>query len=248
MPGPKVQEAAVSQDPQLSKLLNELTDGADVAIAASAFRTLMTTLPSSDDDTSWELPVTVRLIQPADGPDSKVVYVDKPLVARAATLRRKHEVVYKAVLTSVCTASAASSIAQGNPTTVDSSVNHAARPPGGEASGAAQGEQNSVLRGDVRPASANADVEHTEQRAAQHEPAQPVGEPPQRGVRYDLWRIGKFRVVVRSHAVAQTIETMQRGTHPEQAGSAARWQGLPVIARAKIEYHARDGMEQVGSC
>ncbi len=228
-------------------LLSQLTDGADAAIAASAFSTLMTTLPSSEEDRTWELPVTVRSVQAADGPHSKFVCVDKPLVPRAATLRRKHEVLFKTALVSLCTT--ASRRTPESPAVEGSSGVHAVGPSGRGAACTAHADQQGE-RGDADEefATARTDAGRTAQTPAQHEPAQPGGEQPKRGVRYDLWRVGKFRAIVRSHEVARTTESLQRSSHQKSIMSAAQQHEAPVICRAKVEYHPRDGMEQVRSC
>ena len=247
MPGQKAEEAAVSRDSRISMLLSQLSDGADAAIAASAFRTLMTTLPnSSDDDANWELPVTVQSVQAADGPRSTFVSIDKPLVPRAATLRRKHEVLFKAALVSLCTR--ASRQTPDSPATKGSGGDRQVRPPGGDATCAARSDQNGE-RGDGGKDSSKAytDAGHMAETPAPHVPVQQGGEQPIRGVRYDLWRVGKFRVIVRSHEVARTIASSQRSTHREPSMSTAQQDEAPVICRAKVEYHARDGMEQVRS-
>ena len=227
-------ESAVSRDPQLGMLLGQLDEGADAAIAASAFCTLVTTVPNPSDSNSWELPVSVQLSAAADPLSSKVVCVDKPLLPRASTLRRKHEVLYKATLVSLSTTGRG---AARRPTDRGSDGQPFSVRAGADPASAAEQVSGGTLHEAEAPATHVVSAETRAEPSAQHDDIrQSNGRPPQqearRGVRYDLWRVGGFRAILRSHEVAQISGSMRRSGHSKPGDQ----HDAPVIARAKVEY------------
>ena len=62
-----------------------------------------------------------------------------------------------------------------------------------------------------------------------------------RGTQYDLWRLGDYHLVVRSHETARAA-LMPVGDSSD--GHQAR-EPTPVIVRAKMEYIPKQGLEQV---
>ena len=238
----KPESPAVSRDPQFGVLLDQLEEGVDAAIAASAFRSLLTTVPTSNDSSSWELPVAVRLAVAADPLSSKFVCVDKPLIPRAMTLRRKHEVLYKAALVSLST-----SAGRGWPRSLNDRNSDQDRLPvraGTGPANAAQQGPGGISHATDTPALPFTAAEIGVEPSGQHDVRQPGGRPPQqaarRGVRYDLWRIGRFRAILRSHEVAQISGSTRKSSHSKPGDLPVNQQDAPVIARAKVEYTANE--------
>ena len=218
--------------------LGQLEEGADAAIAASAFRTLLTTVPTSDDSGSWELPASVRLVHAADPLSSKFVCVDKPLIPRVMTMRRKHEVLFKAALVSMSTS--AGRVTHRSLADRDS---HQDCPPGHAGTEPACAEQSpSGMPHATGPLTTAAKV--GAEPFERHIGGQSCEGPSQetaarRGVRYDLWRIGGFRAIVRSHEVAQSM-SMRNSSQSKLGDMLVNQQDAAVIARAKVEYTANE--------
>ncbi len=230
----KPEEPAVSQDPQLGVLLCQLDEGADAAISASALRILLTTVPTIGDSNSWELPVSVRLSAAADPLSSKFVFVDKPLIPRTLTLRRKHEVLYKAALVSLSTS--AGRAAATTPTGRGSDEDVLSVRAGTDPANAAEQVSGGTSHAADMPATHAVSAETGAEPSPQHDVRQsgegsPQG-PARRGVRYDLWRVGGFRAILRSHEVAQISGSMRRNGNSKPGDQP----DAPVIARAKVEY------------
>ena len=237
------EKSAMSRDPQLGALLSQLEEGADAAFAASAFRTLMTTLPASNDGVSWELPVSVSVPAGAADPlSSKIVFIDKPLIPRSSTLRRKHEILYKSAL--VTLSAAHDRGMPRSPTGGDTAGDHVPAHAGTGSAKAAEQGSGDVSKVTETPRLPLAAADLGGEPAARPDIRQPGGGQPQqevhRGVRYDLWRIGGFRAIIRSHSVAYINGSQRRAGHLMPGSLVADQQAVPVIARAKVEYTANE--------
>lgn len=112
--------ADVSRDPLAARFVRQAAEQATdesapcVAIAASAFETLMAT-PAHDVGLGWE--IAVEVCQEGVPKTAKTIFINKPLMPRTMTMRRKHERLYKHALVSLAAQHAASSLRRNRPRT-----------------------------------------------------------------------------------------------------------------------------------